>query len=76
MLEQVKTYLLETLHFLAKITNYNGEIRWDTSKPDGTPKKLLDISRIKNLGWEPIISLEKGLRTTYFDFCKRNRKRK
>tara|TARA_Y100000813_G_C24028584_1_gene288650 strand:- start:240 stop:731 length:492 start_codon:yes stop_codon:yes gene_type:complete len=55
---------------IAKITNYNGEIRWDTSKPDGTPKKLLDISRIKNLGWEPTISLEKGLQTTYFDFCK------
>ncbi len=54
---------------IAKITNYNGEIRWDTSKPDGTPKKLLDISRIKNLGWEPTISLEKGLQTTYFDFC-------
>ena len=55
---------------IAKITNYNGEIRWDTSKPDGTPKKLLDISRIKNLGWKPTISLEKGLQTTYFDFCK------
>ena len=55
---------------IAKITNYNGEIRWDTSKPDGTPKKLLDISRIKNLGWEPTIPLEKGLQTTYFDFCK------
>ena len=55
---------------IAKITDYNGEIRWDKSKPDGTPKKLLDISRIKHLGWEPTIPLEKGLQTTYFDFCK------
>ena len=55
---------------MAKITDYNGEIKWDTSKPDGTPKKLLDISRIRKLGWEPTISLEKGLETTYSDFCK------
>ena len=56
---------------MAKITDYNGEIKWDTSKPDGTPKKLLDISRIRNLGWEPTISLEKGLKTTYSDFCEK-----
>ena len=55
---------------IAKITSFKGEIRWDISKPDGTPKKLLDISRIKNLGWEPKISLEKGLTDTYYDFCK------
>ena len=54
---------------IAKITSYKGEIRWDTIKPDGTPKKLLDISRITNLGWQPTISLEEGLTNTYKDFC-------
>ncbi|MBS1115389.1 MAG: GDP-L-fucose synthase 1, partial [Nitrospirae bacterium] len=38
---------------------------WDSTKPDGTPKKLLDISRIRNLGWEPKTSLEAGIRKTY-----------
>ena len=55
---------------IAKITAYNGEIEWDKSKPDGTPKKLLNISKIKSLGWEPKISLENGLTETYKDFCK------
>lgn len=54
---------------IAKITSYKGEIRWDTIKPDGTPKKLLDISRITKLGWQPTISLEEGLSNTYEDFC-------
>lgn len=54
---------------IAKITSYKGEIRWDTIKPDGTPKKLLDISRITKLGWQPTISLEEGLSHTYEDFC-------
>ena len=46
---------------IAAITNYRGEILWDTSKPDGTPKKLLDVSRINKLGWESKIDLDKGL---------------
>ena len=54
---------------IAQITSYKGEIRWDTIKPDGTPKKLLDISRITKLGWQPTISLEEGLTNTYKDFC-------
>ena len=40
---------------------YKGEILWDKSKPDGTPKKNLDISRIKHLGWKPRITLEQGI---------------
>tara|TARA_B100000242_G_scaffold199957_1_gene144670 strand:- start:320 stop:1306 length:987 start_codon:yes stop_codon:yes gene_type:complete len=43
---------------------YKGEILWDTSKPDGTPRKLLDISRINHLGWKPFISLEDGIEQT------------
>ncbi len=48
-----------------QVVGYEGEIEWDTSMPDGTPQKLLDISRIKSLGWEPQVSLEAGLRSTY-----------
>ncbi len=47
------------------IVGFRGEIVWDSTKPDGTPKKLLDISRIKALGWEPKTSLEEGIRKTY-----------
>ena len=43
---------------------FQGEIKWDISKPDGTPKKLLDISRIKSLGWQPMISLDEGINKT------------
>ena len=44
--------------------NFNGEIIWDKSKPDGTPKKLLDVTRIKALGWSPKIDLDDGLKDT------------
>lgn len=46
-------------------TGHTGEIIWDTTKPDGTPKKQLDISKIKALGWNPEIMLEEGIRMTY-----------
>ena len=47
------------------IVGFRGEILWDSTKPDGTPKKLLDISRIKALGWGPKTNLEEGIRKTY-----------
>lgn len=46
---------------ISKKCGYDGEIIWDKTKPDGTPKKLLDISRIKSLGWEPKTSFDEGL---------------
>ena len=49
---------------IREATGYGGEIRWDTSKPDGTPRKLLEVSRIHELGWHHAISLEEGIRTT------------
>ena len=49
---------------IAKEFNFKGEIKWDTSKPDGTPRKLLDVSRINNLGWYSDISIEQGLKKT------------
>ena len=51
-------------HLIASLTNFEGEILWDASKPDGTPRKVLDISRIKALGWKPSISLEHGIAST------------
>ena len=50
---------------IQEIVGYSGEIVWDTSKPDGTPQKLLDVSRINQLGWEPSIDLRSGLEQTY-----------
>jgi GDP-L-fucose synthase len=45
-----------------------GPLVWDTSKPDGTPRKLMDVSRLSALGWRPRITLHEGLRRTYQDF--------
>jgi GDP-L-fucose synthase len=55
----------ELANFIAQVTGYSGEINWDTSKPDGTPRKLLDVSRINNLGWQSEIKLEQGIASTY-----------
>jgi GDP-L-fucose synthase len=46
------------------LTDFQGEIFWDSTKPDGTFRKVLDISRIKALGWRPTITLESGLSST------------
>lgn len=55
---------------VAKIVGYNGEILWDTSKPNGTPRKLLDISKTKKLGWKYKIELKDGIKYAYEDFLK------
>ena len=47
------------------IIDYKGEIRYDSSKPDGTSRKLLDITRLKNLGWIPTTTLQKGIKNSY-----------
>lgn len=52
----------------AKIIGYTGEILWDTSKPNGTPRKLLDVSKSRALGWRYKVELEEGIRLTYQDF--------
>jgi len=56
---------------IKKIVDYSGKIIWDTSKPDGTPRKLLDVGRINALGWRYEINLETGIRTTYEWFKKK-----
>jgi GDP-L-fucose synthase len=49
---------------IAAATGFTGEIQWDSSKPDGTPRKVLDVSKMKALGWKPEISLEAGIAQT------------
>ena len=53
---------------VAKVIGYNGQIKWDGSKPDGTPRKLLDVTKLTNLGWKYKVELEDGIRLAYEDF--------
>ena len=57
--------IAELADLIMSIVGFEGKIEWDSSKPDGTPRKLLDVSRMKNLGWSPTISLEDGIASTY-----------
>jgi nucleoside-diphosphate-sugar epimerase len=50
------------------VVGYEGKIEWDSSKPDGTPRKLMDSSRLRSLGWAPEISLAEGIARAYEDF--------
>lgn len=54
--------LAETIQ---KVVGFSGDILWDSSKPDGTPRKLMDNSKLRSLGWQPTIGLEAGLHSTY-----------
>lgn len=54
------------------IVGFEGEVRWDESKPDGTPRKLLDVSRLNTMGWQAAIGLDQGLRHTYDWYCQRS----
>jgi len=55
----------ELAETVASVVGYTGSLEWDTSKPDGMPRKLLDTSRINELGWKPQISLREGVASTY-----------
>ncbi|KAL2465710.1 putative GDP-L-fucose synthase 2 [Abeliophyllum distichum] len=55
----------ELTELVKEVVGYEGEIVWDSSKPDGTPRKLMDSSKLEGLGWEPKISLKDGLMDTY-----------
>jgi len=60
----------ELAETIQKITGHQGEIIWDASKPDGTPRKLMDISKMHDLGWKHKIDLEEGIQMTYDWFVK------
>jgi GDP-L-fucose synthase len=57
--------IADLAHMVGRIVGFPGELRFDTSKPDGTPRKLLDVSRLQAAGWRPSISLESGIASTY-----------
>jgi GDP-L-fucose synthase len=61
----------ELANRVREAVGFPGDIRWDPGKPDGAPRKLLDDSRIRKLGWSPRIALEAGIRSTYQDFLAR-----
>lgn len=55
----------ELVETVAKVTGFSGEIKWDTSKPDGAPRKLMDVSRLRALGWKHTYNLEEGLKHAF-----------
>ena len=55
----------ELAHTISDIVRFPGDIEWDTTKPNGTPRKVLNVDKIKSLGWEPKISLRDGIKSTY-----------
>ena len=58
-------FIVELAEIIRSIVDFQGEIRYDSTKPDGTPRKLLDITRIKQLGWKPTITLQEGIKKSY-----------
>ena len=57
--------ILELSHMVAEVTGFRGEIRCDTTKPDGTPRKLMDVSRLSEMGWQAHVDLREGIEETY-----------
>jgi GDP-L-fucose synthase len=58
-------HIAELAQIVQAVVGYEGAVRWNTAKPDGTPRKLLDITRITQLGWSPRIGLNEGIKRTY-----------
>ncbi len=61
----------ELAELVAKAVGFTGALKFDTSKPDGTPRKLLDVGRLFSLGWRPTVQLDAGIRAAYLDFLQR-----
>jgi GDP-L-fucose synthase len=61
--------IAELAHLVAGTVGYQGEILWDATRPDGTPRKLLDVAPVRALGWEPRITLEDGFRATWREYA-------
>ena len=62
----------ELAEMIVEVTGYKNDYEWDTSKPNGTPRKVLNVDKVKSLGWKPKISLREGLESTY-EWMKNNR---
>ncbi len=60
----------ELAELICDIVGFEGQLAWDTTKPDGTPRKLLDVTKLQNFGWRPTISLRDGIAQTYDWFLK------
>jgi GDP-L-fucose synthase len=60
----------ELAELICDVVGFDGELAWDTTKPDGTPRKLLDITKLRRLGWQPAIALRDGIAQTYDWFLK------
>jgi GDP-L-fucose synthase len=56
---------------IRNVVGFEGEIKWNTDKPDGTPRKLMDVSKLHALGWKHTIDLEEGISRTYQDFLEK-----
>ena len=62
--------IAELAYGVSKVVGYEGKIYFNTEMPDGTPRKLLDVSKLKNLGWEYKTNLKEGIEKTYIDYVK------
>ena len=62
---QTEKSIREIAELVRRIVGFDGPVRWDSSRPDGTPRKLMDSTRIRATGWKPLIGLEEGIRMTY-----------
>lgn len=62
----------DLIHIVCEVIGYHGEVKFDSSKPDGTPRKLMDASKLRNMGWQPKIALKEGIHLAYQDFLKGN----
>jgi GDP-L-fucose synthase len=67
----VEVTIRELAETVRRIVGFTGDIVWDKSKPDGTPRKLMDSSRLAALGWKPEVDFETGIRLAYQDFLGR-----
>lgn len=61
----VDVTISELANIVSGVVGFSGDVEWDITKPNGTPRKVLDVSKIKSLGWEPKIDLEEGIQKTY-----------
>jgi GDP-L-fucose synthase len=70
----VDVTIREAVEMVQKVIGYRGEVVWDSSKPDGTPKKLMEESRLSAMGWKAQIDLREGLKSTYESFLRNERR--